>query len=152
MIIGIAQPTDLAAILALETDGFEQGAWSERAWAEEICSERGHVLVGRDHAGAVVGVATFTEVGGIADLNRVIVRADRRGEGLAGRLVVAGMDWAHAAGADRVLLEVEEGNDSARALYERLGFETLGRRADYYGTGRHALVLVRALGDWSDDV
>jgi ribosomal-protein-alanine N-acetyltransferase len=38
-------------------------------------------------------------------------------------------------------LEVAWDNDPAIALYQRLGFEQLTARDDYYGPGRHALIL-----------
>ena len=48
-------------------------------------------------------------------------------------------------GAGRMLLEVEVDNTSALALYDRFGFAPVGRRADYYGPGHHALVMERPL-------
>ena len=54
---------------------------------------------------------------------------------------------ARAAGARRVLLEVEESNGPARALYAATGFAAVARRADYYGPGRHAVVMGRDLGE-----
>ena len=66
---------------------------------------------------------------------------DQRGRGIGRRLLRAGIDWAHATGAEEVLLEVEVDNAPARGLYESLGFRPLARRADYYGPGLHALVM-----------
>jgi ribosomal-protein-alanine N-acetyltransferase len=41
-------------------------------------------------------------------------------------------------------------NDPAIALYQRLGFEQLTARDDYYGPGRHALILrLWDLASWS---
>lgn len=60
----------------------------------------------------------------------VWVRADRRGQGLGGRLVEELLARLRAAGFTRVSLSVEAGNP-ARRLYERLGFEAVpGREAD----------------------
>ena len=140
MIIGRASAGDLAAIMTLEAC-FEHGRWSERAWAEELASPHGRVLVARDAEGRLAGVATFRCVAGAADLNRIVVAPGRRGEGIGRRLLSAGLDWADAAGAEQVMLEVEAGNEPALALYARTGFVTLARRRDYYGTGRDALVM-----------
>lgn len=140
MIIDRASEGDLAAIMTLEAC-FEHGRWSERAWAEELASTHGRVLVARDTDGRLAGVATFRCVAGAADLNRIVVAPGRRGEGIGRRLLSAGLDWADAADAEQVMLEVEAGNAPALALYERTGFVTLARRRDYYGTGRDALVM-----------
>ena len=40
-----------------------------------------------------------------------------------------------------MILEVDYANEPAIALYQRLGFEQLTARRDYYGPGRHALIL-----------
>lgn len=145
MILSRATLADLPQIAVLEREGFEHAGWSPDAWRDEIDGADRHVLVARDADGAVVGVATFQVVADVADLHRVVVRADQRGRGIGGRLVLAGIDWAQASGAQRVLLEVEAENAPALALYERLGFRPVGRRADYYGVGVHALVMELAL-------
>lgn len=144
MIIGQATTADLDAIGALEVEGFEHAIWSRDAWASELDADDRHVLVARTPDG-VVGVATFQTVAEVADLHRVVVRADRRGRGIAHRLLTAGMEWAEAMGAGRMVLEVEVGNAAALQLYDRFGFLPLGRRADYYGPGLHALVMARTL-------
>ena len=138
--IGPAVEADLDAIVALESDGFDDGRWSRASWADALASGRVRVLVAR--AGdEVVGVAGLSHVAGVADLDRVVVRSDHRRRGLGRRLVLAGLDWADGVGAGRVLLEVDATNAPAVGLYERLGFVPVGRRPGYYGPGRDALVM-----------
>jgi len=147
MILARAAHADLDAIEALENEGFEAARWGRAGWAGELDADDRLVVVARQVADdAVVGVATFSIACETADLLRVIVRADRRGRGIARRLIGAGTEWAAALGADRLLLEVEEGNAPARRLYAGLGFEPLARRKDYYGEGLDALVLALDLG------
>ena len=146
MIISHARPDDLAGIVELETVGFESGEqWSETAWAEELAAADGYVLVRLDRDARIIGVATFRCVGEMADLNRVIVQPDVRGQGIGASLVRAGVDWASAVGAHRMLLEVQPGNEPAVALYRRLGFAAISTRRDYYGSGLDALVMERPL-------
>ena len=45
-----------------------------------------------------------------------------------------------------IWLEVHEGNGPARALYEALGFEQVGRRPRYYTDGAAALLLTLKAG------
>ncbi len=93
----------------------------------------------------LLGVATFQLVADAADLHRVVVAPDQRGRGIGGALVEAGITWAAERHGLRMLLEVEHDNAAALALYRRLGFVELARRKDYYGAGRHALVMQREL-------
>ncbi len=74
-----------------------------------------------------------------------MVAPDQRGRGIGGALVEAGITWAAERHGLRMLLEVEHDNAAALALYRRLGFVELARRKDYYGAGRHALVMQREL-------
>lgn len=148
MIITHARPDDLAGILELEKVGFDAGEqWSETAWAEELAGADRYVLARLDREARIVGVATFRCVGDLADLNRVIVRPDVRGQGIGASLVRAGLDWASAVGARRMLLEVHPDNAPAVALYRGLGFAAIATRRDYYGPGLDALVMERPLRD-----
>ena len=89
----------------------------------------------------LLGVATLQLVGDTADLHRVVVAPNHRGRGIGRALVTAGLAWASGRHASRMLLEVEHDNAPALALYRGLGFAELARRKDYYGAGRHALVM-----------
>lgn len=151
-VIDRAGAADLDAIMALERDGFDAGArWSDASWRAELTGPDRCVLVDRD--GTVVrGVATFQVVAEVADLHRVVVAPDRRGRGIARALVGAGLAWAAGRRARHVLLEVEHDNVAALALYRPLGFTELARRRDYYGAGRHALVMRRELAGAVDGV
>jgi ribosomal-protein-alanine N-acetyltransferase len=145
-VIAPAALADLEEILELEEGGFDEGTrWSADAWRTEIEGADRHVLVVRQPGERLDGVATFSFAGETADLLRVIVRPDTRRRGIASDLVKAGRRWATSQGAQRLLLEVETENASALWLYVKLGFEPLAERRDYYGTGRHALVMEVAL-------
>ncbi len=152
MIITHASPADLDGILALEEDGFAPGEqWSPALWSEELAAPDHLVLTNTDADGRLLGVATFTVAEDMADLQRVVVHSQARGRGIGAALVRAGVEWAEALGANRMLLEVRTDNLPAVALYHRLGFDKISRRQDYYGPGRDAYVMLRALGE-EDDV
>ncbi|HEY1918197.1 MAG TPA: GNAT family N-acetyltransferase [Streptosporangiaceae bacterium] len=51
-----------------------------------------------------------------------------RGTGAAGQLIEAAVGYMRAEGAREVTLWVTEGNDRARAFYERSGFRATGKR------------------------
>ena len=80
-----------------------------------------------------------------AEIVDIRVRRDERRNGLATRLLKASFDALN--GVEKVILEVRAGNTAARALYERMGFQTVGHRADYYATnqGREDALLMSML-------
>lgn len=136
---------DLPGVMACE-GAFTHARWSEQSWTDEITGAGRLTLVEKDADGAVWGVATFSVGPDVADLNRVVVAPDRRRAGVARRLVLEGMAWAGESAASQMMLEVDDANEPAIALYRHLGFAPLARRRNYYGPGRDALVMALDLG------
>jgi ribosomal-protein-alanine N-acetyltransferase len=135
-----ARRDDLPAILALERDGFAPDErWSERSWSGELLGEGRTVLLAR--AEQVLGVIALRTTGELADLHRLVVAPSARRSGLGLALTTAGLTAVGHLGAQAVILEVDYANEPAIALYQRVGFEQLTARRDYYGPGRHALIL-----------
>lgn len=52
-----------------------------------------------------------------------------------------------AVGTGSIFLEVRESNEPARALYAKLGFDEIGRRAAYYRDGEDAILMRLFTGD-----
>ncbi|MCI0686778.1 MAG: GNAT family N-acetyltransferase, partial [Sporichthyaceae bacterium] len=75
--------------------------------------------------GALVGERSWLHLG------LVEVREDLRGQGLGRLVTVALAGWAHERGATRAMLQVDERNQVARALYARMGFVTHHRYVTY---------------------
>jgi ribosomal-protein-alanine N-acetyltransferase len=135
-----ARQRDLAAIMNLEQSGFpDSEQWSERSWQGELLGEGRTVLVARAHQ--PVGVIAFQTIGELADLHRLVVAPAYRRRGVGAALVVAGLTAVRHLGARAAILEVGYANEPAIALYQRLGFEQLTARENYYGPGQHALIL-----------
>ncbi|GAB3755054.1 GNAT family N-acetyltransferase [Microlunatus parietis] len=142
--ISPAGPADLAAIMELERTGFDTGEqWSETGWRDELTGDGRTVLVAADDDQRLLGVITLRTTGEVADLHRIVVADDQRRQGIGGRLLEAGLAAVRALGVRSVLAEVRFDNEAAIELYQRNGFEQLGARTDYYGPGRHALILKR---------
>lgn len=99
-----------------------------------------------ESAGGIVGYAVVWAVLDQAELGNVAVADGWRRRGLASRLVETVVTWLGDQGVREVFLEVRESNRGAQALYARLGFEAVGRRAGYYSRPKEdALVLRRAV-------
>lgn len=143
MIVETATPEDLAEILALEA--LFDTPWSAESWQQELSGGGRLILVARDRDGDTIGVAAFQLVDDVADLHRIVVAPRHRRLGFARVMLVAGLQWAIAEGAHRMLLEVDATNEAAIQLYRGYGFTQVATRPDYYGPGVDALVLERRL-------
>ena len=79
------------------------------------------------------------------ELKSMHVRAARRGEGLARRLLAALEDDARSRGVIRLSLETGDTDEfaAARALYERQGYEPCGPFGSYADNGHSAYFTKR---------
>ena len=103
------------------------------------------VLKGRPMLGFVVS----REAAGEAEILTLVVRSDRRRQGLGRHLMGDLLARLAAGGTEAVFLEVDEANAAANALYRELGFVRAGMRTAYYrradGSTSNALILRRLL-------
>jgi ribosomal protein S18 acetylase RimI-like enzyme len=113
-------PYAFLSTLAAEED-YDEPRWRERAAAT-------FYLLAWD-AGQPVGIAGgYRREDGGWHLISMWVRPQARGTGVAGQLVEAVARHARAQRAPVLTLWVTDGNDRARAFYQRLGFRGTGNR------------------------
>jgi ribosomal protein S18 acetylase RimI-like enzyme len=74
-----------------------------------------------DH-GRIEGYAVTGRAGPVSYLQRLAVRPDRQRAGLGTDLVLDALHWAQRHGSRSTLVNTQEHNHAALALYERLGF------------------------------
>jgi ribosomal-protein-alanine N-acetyltransferase len=78
----------------------------------------------------------------------IAVAPERRRMGFGTVMLHAIMKRGRARGGLRVILEVREGNETARGFYRAHGFSEIGRRRTYYSdTGEDAIVMEFVFGD-----
>jgi len=151
VIIEPVGPAHLALLTALHGRCFSPG-WSEATMASLLAvpGAYGVIATELDHGAALpVGFALARVVADESELLSIGVVPERQRAGVARRLVAACVERAAAAGAGVLFLEVGEANRAARALYDGLGFQVIGRRHRYYATPtgfEDALVMRRDLG------
>lgn len=146
MILRPATEVDVPAVAALELEAFPTDAWTADYLSAAV---RGELTTISVHVatlgGEVVGHAIVSTLFEDAELQRIASVAARRRTGIATALLGEVVEYATARGAERMLLEVREGNEPARAFYARAGFEEIDRRPRYYRDGTTAIVLQRTL-------
>lgn len=139
-----ATDDDLAAILALEEEGFPD-PWALETLAAELRFPGSFLLVAAPVGGSALGYASFRTVADEAELLRLSVGSAARQHGLGRRLLEAGFAELAARALASCFLEVRSDNAPAIALYERVGFRLAGERKGYYRDGSDALVYARAI-------
>lgn len=132
---------DLEHVLAIERSSFPV-PWTRGMFLDELLQGRSRAWFVADSPWGVIGYAGLMEADGDGHVMNLAVRADARGQGLAGALAAALFSEARLRGLDRLTLEVRPSNVAALALYAAAGFREEGRRPGYYSdTGEDAVVM-----------
>lgn len=116
-------------------------AWNRKQVADALAMPNTYYLLagpgGKPHRGEeeVTGFTLSRGAAGEEELLLIAVGPEHRGQGIGGALLERFIEEARSRGANRLFLEMREGNPAAR-LYRRYGFEQVGRRRAYYHSGR----------------
>lgn len=95
--------------------------------------------------GRIVGYAGVMVVAETADVQNIAVIPQLRGRGLGSTLLEALHEIASRRGAQEVLLEVRESNETAQSLYRRFGYAEIAQRPRYYPDGETAVIMLAPL-------
>jgi len=115
--------------------------WSERSIASELENPLSLWLVA-EADGHVLGYVGSQTVLDESDMMNVAVGPEFRRQGIARALIEALIAALAERGSRCLRLEVRVSNESARALYEGMGFQKLGQRKNYYQNPKEdALIL-----------
>jgi ribosomal-protein-alanine N-acetyltransferase len=132
---------DLERVMAVEVQAYPF-PWSRGHFADSLAAGYQAQLLLRDDR--LLGY--YVAMSGVQEMHllNLTVAPEHQRQGHARHLLAHLAASARAAGAAQVWLEVRESNARARALYERWGFEPVGRRKGYYpaGHGRREDALV----------
>jgi [ribosomal protein S18]-alanine N-acetyltransferase len=142
MTIGIAEKKDIPELYKLECSCFST-PWSAAQLDEELNIPDGFFALCRDGEN-IVGYIIMRMAGDQGELFRIAAAAGYRRMGIGESLLKEGLKWLSEKNAESAFLEVRVGNTPAVGLYEKLGFEKLGIRKNYYThPTEDALIMVR---------
>jgi ribosomal-protein-alanine N-acetyltransferase len=131
---------DIPLVREIERQSFPT-VWRAEAYTNELRNPSGCYLVGR-WEGRVIGFIGMWLIREEAHIATLAVDPPFRRRGLGRQLLIALIREAVRRGATRMTLEVREGNQAARRLYEGFGFEVIARIGRYYAdTGEDAVVM-----------
>lgn len=137
---------DLDRVLQIEAAAFSH-PWTRGIFEDGLKSYDCWVMFEGDEQ---VGHGVIQVIIDEAHLLNITVRPQSQGKGYGLQLLEHLMRRAMALNAGECFLEVRASNQSAYRLYERYGFNEIGRRRDYYpapGGREDALVMACTLLD-----
>lgn len=135
------EPEDISQVAALEKACFSL-PWPEGALSFELSNPLSLWLVAVEN-GQLLGYVGAQAVLEEADMMNLAVAPDRRRQGVAQNLVSRLVTQLADRRVQRLTLEVRASNESAIALYEKLGFSQVGRRPSYYQKPREDALILR---------
>lgn len=139
------QQADLPAIMAIERVAYEF-PWTEGIMRD--CFRFGYVCKVYESRAGILGYGILSIGAGECHFLNICIAPSQQRRGHGARLVKALLDIARQARARSAILEVRASNLAAFKLYDKLGFNEIGVRKNYYPTrtGREdALVLALEL-------
>ena len=131
----------IAQVAALEAICFAD-PWSEKSVASELTNPLSLWLVALDDD-RVTGYVGSQSVMGESDMMNIAVHPDYRRQGIAEKLCLSLVEVLRGKGNYSLTLEVRASNAPAKALYEKLGFQQVGLRKNYYRNPREDALILR---------
>ena len=133
MTVRAASEHDLPAIAEIQSSAPEASQWEPRDYLDYQC----RVAVDGD---SVVGFAVARPVAEAEwEILNLAVAPPARRQGIGRRL----LGDILALGRGAFFLEVRESNAAARRFYERLGFQVVTRRLQYYYNPSEAAIVMK---------
>ena len=120
--------------------------WSEKSIASELTNPLSLWLVALDEDKLVGYIGSQSVLDG-ADMMNIAVDPAYRNQGIAMRLITQLITQLKEKGVICLALEVRASNAAAIALYKKLGFQTVGRRPNYYRNPKEDAIIMRK--EWS---
>jgi ribosomal-protein-alanine N-acetyltransferase len=136
---------DLEVVMEIETRAYDY-PWTPGIFRD--CLRVGYCCWCYEVDGHIQGYGVMNVVAGESHILNVTVRPETQGQGIGSKLMKNFLQLARRHDADIVMLEVRPTNKSAISLYEKLGFNEIGVRRNYYPAdeGREdALLLALSL-------
>ena len=131
----------VAQIAAIEAMCFS-APWSERSIESELNNPLSLWVVAMD-GDVVAGYVGSQSVQGEADMMNLAVLPQYRRQGIGKELVTRLVSQLQSKMVYCLSLEVRASNEAAIALYQSLGFNTVGRRPNYYTNPKEDALILR---------
>lgn len=139
LIIRIAKPDDLEEIFKIESSVAD--SWSYDLVRQDLLENKYTEYFVGAIDDEIVGFITIMNVVGEIHINNIAVDEKFRNQGIGEKLLTYGMNYYPLKKIMGFTLEVRVDNLPAIALYEKMGFVTVGIRKGYYKENKDAYVM-----------
>ena len=136
---------DLEAVMEIERRAYNF-PWTAGIFRD--CLRVGYCCWCYERNDHIQGYGVMSVAAGESHILNLTVRPESQRQGIGAKLMRHFLQLARRHNADMVMLEVRPSNTPAVRLYEKMGFNEIGRRRNYYpaGEGREdALLLALSL-------
>lgn len=136
---------DLDAVMDIESRAYDF-PWTQGIFRD--CLRVGYCCWCYENDGLIQGYGVMSVAAGESHILNLSVRPESQRQGIGSKLMKHFLQLARRHDADIVMLEVRPSNVSAISLYEKMGFNEIGVRRNYYpaDAGREdALLLALSL-------
>ena len=121
--------------------------WSENSISSELNNRLSLWLVAIID-NKVVGYVGSQTVLGETDMMNVAIHPDYRKQGIGTQLITTLIRNLDEQGSHSLMLEVRASNIPAISVYQKLGFEEVGRRRNYYRNPKEDALILRK--EWKE--
>lgn len=136
---------DLDAVMEIESSAYDF-PWTQGIFRD--CLRVGYCCWCYEIDGLIQGYGVMSVAAGESHILNISVRPESQRQGIGSKLMKHFLQLARRHDADTVMLEVRPSNKLAIKLYEKLGFNEIGVRRNYYPAHRgreDALLLALSL-------
>ena len=126
--------TDLDEVMQIEEAAYPF-PWTRGIFRD--CMRAGYPMWVQERDGRLAGYGVLSIAAEEAHVLNLCTAPGIEGHGLGQRMLQSLLRIARGSGAQRVFLEVRPSNPRAINLYDRSGFNEIGRRPRYYPTANH---------------
>lgn len=145
VIIGQMDESFIENVLQIENTSFKT-PWPRQIFLSELNKGKAFCRVASKNENAVAGYCISNLIYDELHILKVAVHEKFRRQGIGKLLIEDAIVFFRDKGAINIVLEVRVSNDSAIALYSKMGFKPVRIRKNYYQTtSEDALVMIMEL-------
>ena len=116
----------VTAVYEILSDVYPVSPWSEKQILSDMQQDNvDYFFVKKDEK--IVGFLAISQLAGELEITNIAIKKAYQGHGLGSQLL-ADLDYVDFP----IFLEVRASNTPAQALYEKFGFDIIGKRKQYY--------------------